>query len=101
MSHNSHGGWRSIRAHEHLLTALEIERRDQANYWRAFDKLPSEVRALLANAACNWAPQPVLTQWRRGRTVEQIAKAIEHWDAGRRRPTPRPDLAGSGGEAAP
>ena len=84
MSHNSLGGPRYIRVHERLLTADEIERRDRTNYWRAFDKLPPEVRSLLANAGYNWAPQQALTQWRGGRTVEQIAKAIEHWDKARR-----------------
>lgn len=80
MSNSSGGGGRYVRAHERLLTAREIERRDRDNYWRAFEKLPPEVRALLANAAYDWAPQPVLTQWRRGRTVADIAMAIQHWD---------------------
>ncbi len=82
MSHNSSGGGRRyIRAHESLLTAGEIEERDRANFWRAFEKLPPKVRELLANAAYDWRPQPFLTRWRRGWTVEQIANAIEGCDS--------------------
>lgn len=37
------------------------------NAMAAFDKLPSSARAALANAAFQWAPQPFVTDWRRGR----------------------------------
>lgn len=51
----------------------------------AFDKLPRNVREALANAAFDWAAQPVLTTWRRSRGTPadsaRIAAAIPGWDA--------------------
>jgi hypothetical protein len=55
------------------------------NMMRAFDKLPPSARSALAEAAFNYAPQPILTNWRRGtpgmKTGEQIAQRVREWDA--------------------
>ena len=47
-----------------------------ANAMNAFDKLPSEARVALANAAGNWVPQPFLTKYRRG---EFDAAGLAKW----------------------
>src|SRR5438067_11872332 len=54
-------------------------RTNKANMMRAFDKLPPEVRATLANAVSNWVPQPFLTQYRRGyfSGAAELARWIE------------------------
>jgi hypothetical protein len=66
MSGNSRGNYRSTRA----------------NRMRAFDKLPPEARAALANAVASWAPQPILTDLRRGwyKNGAEIAAEIACWD---------------------
>ena len=50
----------------------------------AFDKLPPSARKALADAVFSWAPQPVLTRWRKGlpgyRSGPDIAKTIARWD---------------------
>ena len=46
----------------------------------AFDKLRPELREALRNAEQNWAPQPFLTQYRRGLGVEMLALLIRHAD---------------------
>lgn len=50
----------------------------------AFDKLPPTARQAIANAAFSWAPQPVLTRWRRGvpgyHTGKAIATKVQEWD---------------------
>lgn len=55
------------------------------NTMAAFDKLPPTARAALANAAFDWAPQPIVTQWRRGtkgmKTGQEIAAKVAEWDA--------------------
>jgi hypothetical protein len=54
-------------------------RTTRENMMRAFDKLPPEVRAALANAVGNWVPQPFLTQYRRGyfSGAAELARWIE------------------------
>jgi len=60
-------------------------RTTKANMMRAFDKLPPEARAALADAVGNWAPQPILTGFRRGypgyRDGAEIAWTITRWNA--------------------
>ena len=51
-----------------------------ANRMRAFDKLPPEVRAALANAVDSWAPQPMLTKLRRGMGASSVVSLIQTWD---------------------
>jgi len=50
----------------------------------AYDKLPPSARVALQTAQFCWAPQPLLTRWRKGRagyeTGADIAKLIERWD---------------------
>ncbi len=57
----------------------------QKNMMAAFDKLPPTARAALANAAFNWAPQPIRTHWNRAskgyRNGAEIAATIARWDA--------------------
>ena len=69
MSGNSRGSYRTTKA----------------NMMRAFDKLPPEARAALADAVGNWAPQPILTGFRRGypgyRDGAEIARKIARWNA--------------------
>jgi hypothetical protein len=54
------------------------------NRMAAFDKLPKSAREALANAAFSWAPQPIVTRWKRGdrgyKTGPSIAKLIPKWD---------------------
>jgi hypothetical protein len=50
------------------------------NKWRAFDRLPKEVRQALANAARNYAPQPFATLLRRGASPERVVQVIEQSD---------------------
>jgi Family of unknown function (DUF6525) len=54
------------------------------NRMAAFDKLPPSARKALADAVVCWAPQPLLTRWRRGlpgyRTGAEIADMIAKWD---------------------
>ena len=54
------------------------------NAMKAFDKLPPSARKALAEAAFNYAPQPIVTRWRRGqhgyRTGPEIADAVARWD---------------------
>ena len=54
------------------------------NMMAAFDKLPPTARAALANAAFNYAAQPVKTRWNRGdpgyKTGKDIATSIAAWD---------------------
>lgn len=54
------------------------------NLMKAFDKLPPDARRALANAAFDWAPQPILRMWRNGakdyKTGPQIASAVAQWD---------------------
>jgi hypothetical protein len=48
---------------------------------RAYDKLPPSVRHALANAVFAWAPQPFLTDLRRGdRSPKEIVKLIANLD---------------------
>jgi hypothetical protein len=48
---------------------------------RAFDKLPRILGQALANAAFSWAPQPILTMWRRDSLkVKKITDLIAKWD---------------------
>lgn len=55
------------------------------NLMAAYDKLPPTARAALANAAWDWATQPLLTGWRKGRpgfrTGAEIAAKIARADA--------------------
>jgi hypothetical protein len=57
------------------------------NTMRAYDKLPPAARKALADAAFNWAPQPIVTKWNRGcagyKTGPDIARKISEWDADR------------------
>lgn len=56
-------------------------RTSPANSMRAFDKLPGEIRAALANAVEDWVPQPLLTQYRRcGLETQVVLKLIGRWD---------------------
>jgi hypothetical protein len=54
---------------------------------RAYDKLPPAARKALADAAFNWAPQPIVTKWNRGyvgyKTGPDIARKVVEWDADR------------------
>lgn len=54
------------------------------NSMTAYDKLPPTARRALQDAAFCWAPQPVLTRWRKGRagykTGADIAKTVAKWD---------------------
>lgn len=57
----------------------------EAAIWRAFDKLPKEVRERLTECNLDFVPQPVLTYYRkyRGWTSDAIAATIqllEDWD---------------------
>lgn len=50
---------------------------------RAFDKLPVTVRVQLANSIENWAPQPLLTRYRRNAgddfaVMDEIARWNKH-----------------------
>ena len=60
-------------------------RTTKANMMRAFDKLPPEARAALADAVDNWVPQPILTRFRRGyagyRDGAEIAWTLARWNA--------------------
>ena len=51
---------------------------------KAFDKLPRDARAALANAVEDWVPQPILTRHRanqRGyQTAADIVTTIAEWD---------------------
>lgn len=47
---------------------------------RAFDKLPKSVRQALAEASRSYAPQPLLTAFRRGTPAEKIVAWIKGWD---------------------
>lgn len=51
-----------------------------ANMMRAYDRLPAPIRQALAEAKRNYAPQPVLTKWRRGWAPELLVKLIAIWD---------------------
>ena len=65
MSSNSRGSYRTT----------------PANMMRAYDKLPPTVRKALANAAFNYAPQPVLTRVRRdGWSCGAVIGLIRAWD---------------------
>lgn len=46
----------------------------------AFDKLPAPVRAALANAVADWAPQPFVTAYRGGASVAYLLGVISHAD---------------------
>lgn len=52
------------------------------NSMRAFDKLPRSARAALAEAAFDWATQPFLTAFNRGRfrTGKELAAYIKKID---------------------
>lgn len=60
-------------------------RSSRENSLAAFDKLPPSAREALANAAFDWAPQPIVTSWRRGvtgmKTGKEIAARVAEWDA--------------------
>ena len=56
------------------------------NKMRAFDKLPPETRAALANAVEDWVPQTLLTNYRRGCNDEVLAMMVRRYDAARARP---------------
>lgn len=47
---------------------------------RAYDKLPPMVREAVANAAFDWAPQPIVTLLRKGHSPERIVAAVAAWD---------------------
>jgi uncharacterized protein DUF6525 len=47
---------------------------------RAYEKLPPTLRQALRDAAFNYAPQPILTRWRRGMSVNTLVKQIEESD---------------------
>ena len=51
----------------------------------AYDKLPPSARLALQNAAFDWAVQPIVTYWNKGRTGfktgKEIAARIAEWDA--------------------
>lgn len=59
-------------------------RTTKAAMMRSFDQLPPSARAALANAVCNWVPQPILTGYRRQlsgyETDAKIAEMIEFWN---------------------
>ena len=57
-------------------------RSTRENLMAAYDKLPPSARKALQDAAFNWAPQPIVTHWRRGtfKTGEVIAAKVVDWD---------------------
>jgi Family of unknown function (DUF6525) len=56
-------------------------RTTKAKMMRAFDKLPTEVRRALADAAFNYVPQPLLTRWARdGWKPETLIWLIDYLD---------------------
>ena len=64
MSSNSRGSYRTTRQ----------------NAMKAFDKLPPKARAALANAAFNWAAQPVLTKL--GADISALTTSRSWWRFG-------------------
>lgn len=46
----------------------------------AFDRLPADLREVLANAKFDWAVQPVLTDWRLTRDAPGIKRMIQRAD---------------------
>jgi hypothetical protein len=47
----------------------------------AFDKLPAVVRIALHEAVANWAPQPILTEYRRLKyDAHPVLALIRHWN---------------------
>jgi uncharacterized protein DUF6525 len=48
--------------------------------WRAFDRLPPEVRQALADTHGNWVPQPLVTMMRQGASVESMLRRIGIWN---------------------
>ncbi len=55
------------------------------NSMAAYDKLPPTARLALQNAVFDWAPQPLVTSWRKGvkgyRNGADIARKVAAWDA--------------------
>lgn len=48
----------------------------------AFDRLPQAARRAVANAAFDWATQPFLTEWNKGRiTPPALAQWVQRIDA--------------------
>jgi Family of unknown function (DUF6525) len=58
-------------------------RTTRENVMRAFDSLPRDARAALANSVDNWVPQPLVTRYRRGILPDAAAlvERIEFWNA--------------------
>jgi hypothetical protein len=54
-----------------------------ANHMKAYDNLPPSMRKVMANCNFDWATQPWLTYWKKGRykTGPEMAVALKKLDA--------------------